>query len=125
MGADVTIPSSYNIHLYPEKTMPIDVDLQTVGNGLEASLSSWPDNTLKLGDMNVHVKELPTLSLSVEKLPDINLRLKEIPDTRAHLPAHFEVGFSILGLKLFSISLCGEAQLITEKYVPHRLELCP
>jgi hypothetical protein len=140
--ADVSIPTTYHIDFDPQGTHQIDAgldeirvkELPTLVLGGGVSLNSWPTNELKVGDLSASLtawpeNELKTniapISLGITDLPDVNLRLKEIPDTRAHLPAHFEVGFCVLGFKLFSISLCGEAQVITEPYVPHRMELCP
>jgi hypothetical protein len=54
----------------------------------------------------------------------LNLAIRELPSVRAHLPANFRVGFSILGFELFSVRLCGEAQIITEPYVPNPCERC-
>ena len=48
---------------------------------------------------------------------DVTIRIDRIPDIRAHLPADFSVGMSVLGMELMSIRLCGEAQMITEPYV--------
>ena len=86
----------------------------------------------QLPDVNIRIKEMPEVRLAITEIPKIymdtnskmDIHLKEIPDIRMHLPANFTVGFSILGLQLFSIDLCGEAQVITEKYRPSRLEIC-
>ena len=50
--------------------------------------------------------------------------IDRIPDIRAHLPADFWVGLSLLGVELFRIRLCGEAQVITEPYRPNPCERC-
>jgi len=55
---------------------------------------------------------------------DVSVRLKEVPSVRGHIPANFTVGMSVLGLQLFTIRLCGEAQVITEPYVPNPCEVC-
>jgi hypothetical protein len=47
---------------------------------------------------------------------DLTMSIDRIPDIRAHLPADFTVGMSLLGMELLSIRLCGEAQMITEPY---------
>jgi hypothetical protein len=90
---------------------------------------------------NMHIKELPTISLSVEKLPEIHLsidnipkiqlgvdpveiRLTEFPSIRGHLPADFNVGLSVMGFELMNVRLCGEAQIITEPYHPNPCEVC-
>lgn len=52
------------------------------------------------------------------------MRIKEFPNIRAHLPADFTVGLSLLGIELLAVRLCGEAQLITEPYVPNPCEDC-
>lgn len=54
----------------------------------------------------------------------VNMRLERIPDIRAHLPADFSVGLSVLGIPLLCVRLCGEAQMITEPYRPNPCEIC-
>ena len=91
-----------------------------------------------MGDINFRMKELPVIQLAVTQLPVIEMAVKElpdinlnanlaitkIPDVRAHLPAHFDLGVSLLGFELLRLSVCGEAQVITEPYEPRRLEIC-
>ena len=52
------------------------------------------------------------------------MRIKEIPNIRAHLPADFSVGLSLMGMELMCVRLCGEAQVITEPYLPNACERC-
>lgn len=111
--SSVNIPSTYTIHVGSDGTMfHVDADLD-----------------------NIHVKELPTIKLeeikvNVTNIPPIkttsqvDLAIKEIPDTRVHLPANYHLGVSVLGICLLKVSLCGEGQIITEKYKPRRMELC-
>jgi hypothetical protein len=90
---------------------------------------------------HINVDHLPTISLAVEKLPAIHLsidqmpkiqlgfdpveiRLTEFPRIRGHLPADFCVGLSVLGIELMNLRLCGEAQIITEPFVPNPCEIC-
>ncbi|MEP7347783.1 MAG: hypothetical protein ABI877_21110, partial [Gemmatimonadaceae bacterium] len=40
------------------------------------------------------------------------------------IPANFRLGFSIFGVELAALHLCGEAQIITEPYVPNPCEGC-
>ena len=63
-------------------------------------------------------------TVAVSELPDVMLRIKEIPSVRAHLPANFRLGFSVLGVELAALHLRGEAQIITEPYVPNPCEHC-
>ena len=65
--------------------------------------------------------KLPKIEVGLDPISikpvDLNIRLKEIPQCPgAHLPADFNLGFSILGWELVCIRLCGEAQIITEPY---------
>lgn len=61
--------------------------------------------------------------ITVEPL-DVSVRIKEFPSIRAHIPALFTLGVSVLGYELFCARLCGEAQLITEPYHPNPCEDC-
>ena len=110
-GGGVNIPSTYTVRLGSDgSTVRIDADLDNI------QVKQLP--RIELGDINMHVKELPTITLNS------NIAITQIPDVRAHLPAHFNFGISILGFDLINFCLSGEAQVITEKYVPHRVELC-
>jgi len=82
-------------------------------------------------DATVTVQAIPVLHFAVDSLPviqlgdvNLNMRIKELPSIRGHLPANFCVGLSVLGLELMNVRLCGEAQIITEPYVPNPCEVC-
>jgi len=76
----------------------------------------------------IDINSLPKIQIAVDPITinpvDVSVRLKEVPSVRAHIPAVFTVGFSILGLQLASIRLCGEAQVINEPYIPNPCEQC-
>lgn len=75
-----------------------------------------------------HIADLPKIQFGLDPLTvnpvDIGIRIERIPDVRAHLPANFSVGLSVLGLELLCVRLCGEAQVITEPYHPNPCERC-
>jgi hypothetical protein len=79
---------------------------------------------------HINVDTLPKIQLGVDPVSlhldpvDVSLKLESIPDIRAHLPADFTVGLSVLGLNLLAVRLCGEAQMITEPYHPNPCEHC-
>jgi hypothetical protein len=85
---------------------------------------------------DISIKEIPTIvtssdvtsSIAITEIPtittDLNIAITQIPEQRVHLPAHFQLGFSLLGVELWNLSLCGEAQIINEKYIPRRTEAC-
>jgi hypothetical protein len=77
------------------------------------------------GDASLSIKELPRIELDANSKVDANLNIaiKELPDTRVHLPAHYQMGFSLFGYEIWKLSLCGETQMINEKYVPRAAEL--
>ena len=123
---------SYNVHVL---SMP-DVDV--------ADLPTVDVNVLDLPPVDVDVNSLPDLritdigpvgpvtlagipsnySVGVTSLPDVNLHIREIPSVRAHIPANFRLGLSVFGVELAALHLCGEAQVITEPYVPTPCERC-
>ena len=142
-GGGVDIPSEYTTHIDSNGTaFAIDANLDDI------RIKELPLNDIhikefpkiELGDINVRVKEVPRLTvdsnvavtqlppintnISIKEIPEIKFALTSLPDTRVHLPANFNVGLSVLGVCLVNLSLCGEAQIITEKYVPRRMELC-
>jgi hypothetical protein len=79
---------------------------------------------------HILVEKLPKIQLGVDPVTltlnpvELNLSVKEIPSIRGHLPADFSVGLSLLGMELLTVRLCGEAQIITEPYVPNPCEMC-
>ncbi|HEV7885591.1 MAG TPA: hypothetical protein VGO81_18600 [Solirubrobacteraceae bacterium] len=79
----------------------------------------------------IRITELPPIKVGITEIPPIRLgidpvelRLTQFPSIRAHLPADFHVGISVLGHELIGVRLCGEAQAITEPYVPNLCERC-
>jgi hypothetical protein len=83
---------------------------------------------------HLNVDKLPKIQLGVDEL-EIHSRLdpldltthvsiERIPDIRAHIPADYSVCFSLLGVELLRIRLCGEGQVITEPYRPNPCEIC-
>ena len=92
------LPSSYTIDLHNVAKIPIGLDPITL-------------NPITLNPV------------TIEPL-DVSVSIKEIPSIRAHIPALFTLGFSVLGYELFCARLCGEAQVITEPYHPNPCEHC-
>jgi hypothetical protein len=73
--------------------------------------------------VHLAVDSLPKISLGLDAI-NVSLRLTEIPSIRAHVPADFSVGLSILGMELLCLRLCGEAQVITEPFKANPCERC-
>jgi len=86
-----------------------------------------------------NIKELPKIEVGLDpvegrltldpvtvKLEPIetNLSIKEIPSVRVHLPANYALAFSIFGVEIAALQLCGEGQVITEPYEPSPCEVC-
>jgi hypothetical protein len=123
---------AYNVHVLslPDvdvadlPTVDVDVvDLPTV----DVDVASLPDLRIsEIGPMGpLTLAGIPDrYTVAISSLPDLNLRIKEIPSIRAHVPANFRLGLSLLGVELAALHLCGEAQVITEPYVPNPCERC-
>jgi hypothetical protein len=113
---------SYDITVHPQ---PLGVDVD-VTDPVELA------GTVKLDGIpntyHINLDKIAKITLGVDPLTieplDVAVRLKEFPSIRAHVPANYSVGVSLLGLQLFCIRLCGEAQVITEPYHPNPCELC-
>ena len=130
-GMDVEVDAGLdNIHLaideLPEvvsrvKELP-RIELGDINTNI--SVKEMP--RIELGDINtnISVKEMPRIEVDANTTSTLDVSLKEIPDVRAHLPAHYNLGISIFGIEVVNFSLCGESQVITEKFVPRRMELC-
>jgi len=124
MATNVRVINEVDVDVNDLPTVDVDViDLPTV----DVDVNSLPD--LKITEIGpvgpVTLAGIPDrYTVDIASLPDLNLRIKEIPSVRAHIPANFRLGFSILGVELAALNLCGEAQVITEPYVPNPCERC-
>jgi hypothetical protein len=98
----VNIPSNFSVGLDLDLNGGVDV---TVPTSYHFDIPT---------DFTVNVARIAPIELS--------LRLKEIPSIRAHLPLNYKVGFSLLGLEVACIHLCGAGQVITEPYAPYPCE---
>jgi hypothetical protein len=127
----VTIPTNYHVSGPGGGPIPADISgsLGAIGPVTVAGIPSTFDiNIDKLPDVHIDVDKLPKIQLGLDPVTinplDLNLSIKEIPNIRGHLPADFCVGLSIMGMELLSVRLCGEAQIITEPYIPNPCERC-
>ena len=121
---------AYDVHVLSMPGVDVD-DLPTVDVDLidlpPVAVSTLPDLTItEIGAMGpLTLAGIPnSYSVAITNLPDLNVRIREIPRIRAHIPANFRLGFSIFGVELAALTLCGEAQVITEPYVANPCERC-
>lgn len=137
MSTDV--PSSYNhdVDINKMDDFTVDTNINYLDD-VDVNVNSMPLMQHDIGMSNIRVKEMADFNstIAVKELPkvvldsdvDMNtdnaIRIKEIPEVRTHLPAHYNLGFKLFGIEIASISLCGEGQVITEKYRPNRYERC-
>src|ERR1051325_4988237 len=106
LGGTVGLTGGLGIGL----TTPITLNPITI-NHVQAGLDTITINHIQIG-------------LDPITINPIEIRITRIPDVRAHLPVDMSVGICVLGFDLLSVSLCGEAQLITEPYVRNPCERC-
>jgi hypothetical protein len=55
---------------------------------------------------------------------ETSISIRSIPGMRAHLPVNYSVCFSVMGVELAAVRLCGEGMVITEPYQPNPCEVC-
>jgi len=103
------IPSNYTVDMSLDLVSP--VDLTGIPSSYQLDITSLPKIQIGLDPITINPL-------------DLSVQITQIPSIRAHVPAHYAVGFSVLGFQLASIQLCGEAQVITEPYVPNPCEPC-
>jgi hypothetical protein len=115
----VGVPSSFDV-LVDAPLPPVTVT--GVGPVGPVTVAGIPDT------FHIDIDNLPKIQLGVDPLTinpvDVSIAITKIPDVRAHLPADFTVGLSLLGMELLCLRLCGEAQMITEPYRPNPCEVC-
>jgi len=84
-------------------------------------------------DYTIGISELPKINIGIDPIRlgidpieirpmEFSIRLTEIPSVRVHLPVDYRVCVALFGYELASVRLCGEAQVITEPYVPNPCE---
>lgn len=103
------IPSNYTVDMSLDLVSP--VELAGIPSSYQLDITNLPKIQIGLDPITIN-----PLTLS--------LKITEIPSIRAHVPANFVAGFSLFGFQLAAIQLCGEAQVITEPYVPNLCEPC-
>ena len=126
-------------HLDPEKTFDID---STIDGGLDTRMSGG-FNAVHSGSLNtimsgkLETENVLTLKgdasqpvatdskIEILNLPRFTLQdIKDMMKVRVHVPNYSNVCFKVLGVELFSVCVSGEAQVITEPYVPNSKERC-
>ena len=99
----------------------MDVD-HSFDNDLGVDLDGIPTS------FSLDITGIPKIQIGLDPITieplDVSVRLKEFPSIRAHVPANFSIGLSMLGYELLCVRLCGEAQVITEPYEPNPCEYC-
>lgn len=133
------IPTDYNHHLYPEKTFDIDSTIDgTLNSNLEGGFDARHSGSLqtivsgKLNTDNVltlkgdATQPVATDSkIEILNLPKFTLQdIKDMMKVRVHVPNYSNVCFKLFGVEMFSVCMSGEAQIITEPYVPNAAENC-
>jgi hypothetical protein len=122
MATNVNVLNTVDVDVDDLPTVDVDVlDLPPIDVG------SLPDMRItEIGPVGpVTLAGIPSnYTVGISSLPEVTLRIREIPSVRAHIPANFRLGFSILGVELAALHLCGEAQIITEPFVPNPCERC-
>ncbi len=124
MATNVHVKSMPRVRI--DELPPVDVSVLDLPP-VDVNVNALPDLRITtIGAVGpVTLAGIPSnYSVGITTLPDVNVRIREIPSLRVHVPANFRLGFSLLGVELAALNLCGEAQIITEPYVPNPCERC-
>ncbi|MEP6846832.1 MAG: hypothetical protein ABI861_12550 [Panacibacter sp.] len=132
-----TIPQEYTHHLLPDKQFDIEM-----GGKLESDFSGGFDarhsgslQTIVSGKLETEnvltlkgdSKEPVATDSKIEilNLPRFTLQdIKDMMKVRVHVPNYSNVCFKVFGVEMFSLCMSGEAQVITEPYIPNAAERC-
>ena len=111
----------------------LDIDVKDLPK-LEIGITELPKlevGVTELPELDIGITELPKLEVGITELPKINvaldpleIKLTEFPSIRVHLPVNLRFGLCLLGREIAGLRVCGEAQVITEPYVPNPCEKC-
>lgn len=134
----VDIPDTFGINL--DLIGPVELGRVTIDPVTLTPLTITPLTATLEGipsTFTINIKELPLIDVNLRKVQlgvdpvsvslqpvALNLAITELPKLRVHVPAHFRFGFSFFGREWAALELCGEAQVITEPYVPNPAERC-
>jgi hypothetical protein len=110
-GVDVDVSGDLGVGLTFDNHLGVDIP------------TSYSFDVTHLPKISVGLDPITLNPITVNPL-DVSVRIKEIPSIRAHVPANFVLGLSVLGYDLACVRLCGEAQVITEPYEPNPCEHC-
>lgn len=128
MGVNIGSNFSHTVDVVDVDGFPTTYTMNTFVNGIPSTYTLNTNHNGIPDTYNINVTKLPKIQLSIDPLEvkpiDFSLRIKEIPSVRGHLPADFSMGFSLFGVEIAKLRLCGEAQVITEPYEPNKCELC-
>lgn len=116
MGVDIPQPFNSTVSGPGGGAIPVNATVSGIPSTFHIDIDTLPKISLGIDPVTIN-------PLTINPV-DIGIRLEKIPDVRAHLPANFSVGLSLLGRELLCLRLCGEAQVITEPYVPNPCERC-
>jgi hypothetical protein len=116
MGVDIPQPFNSTVSGPGGGSIPVNATVSGIPSTFHIDVDTLPKISFGIDPLTVN-------PITIEPV-DLGIRIEKIPDIRAHLPANFNVGLSVLGMELFCIRLCGEAQVITEPYVPNPCEHC-
>lgn len=134
-----SIPTDYTHHLRPDKTFDVDSTIDgTLNSNLQGGFDARhsgslqtivsgkleTDNVLTLkGDASEPVAT--DNKLEILNLPRFTLQdIKDMMKVRVHIPNYSNVCFKVFGVEMFSVCMSGEAQVITEPYIPNAAERC-
>jgi len=137
-GGGINIPKDYTFAIGGTGTaLTADYGLDDIRvkevPALSVGVTQFPEVT---ANSNISIKEIPKLEsavstdsrIAITEIPpitsNVNIAITQIPEQRVHVPTHYQLGFALFGMELWSLSLCGETQVINEKYVPRRTERC-
>lgn len=108
-----SIPTTYTHKLDPIAPFDVDVDA-TIEAQHSGSLATIVSGALATSS-TVDILNLPHFTLQ---------DIKDMMKVRVHIPNYSNICFKMMGMELFSICIGGEAQVITEPYIPTAMEKC-
>ncbi len=134
-----SIPNTFYHHLIPDDDFTVDTNLEGPVNsnlqgGFNANHSGSlqtivsgkldTENVLTLkGDANEPVAT--DSKIEIVNLPRFTLQdIKDMMKVRVHIPNYSNLCFKVFGVEMFSMCMNGEAQVITEPYMPNAAERC-
>jgi hypothetical protein len=119
IGSDINM----DVNIMGDKNKPVASTIDTKVTGDPSHPVATTLDTKITGDSNHPVASTMEL-LNIPRMTLNDIKDVLTPKIRMHIPNYQQMSFKVFGYELFSWCLSGEAEIITQPFVPNKFEEC-